>query len=295
MNHDNREESLSPKYVALTGLATLFLCFCMTGCLSFGTKLANAEKAKALAEKNVINKQAAVSEELRQTTTATVDSLSPAVYDTNNLMYANIHLAYEYAKMSQSAVGTPMARINVDQQLADLVSTNLAARLAVERQLSVQRTETQKALQDLSKANDQNESVRKENELLKTDLAVAGAKFKDFVAKTWFYVKLAVVIIIVLTLTVVAFKIWSMFDPAAKVGGISVSLAGQVAKKAFAQVVSGGEKFKDWVTNKSDMDPSIKLDILDQFRLEQKGAQDLGVQNEIKRLTSGAGGNAGAS
>jgi hypothetical protein len=64
-----------------------------------------------------------------------------------------------------------------------------------------------------------------------------------------------------------------------------LNVASSVAAKGFAQMVKGGENFKNWVT-KEVTDPALQSKILGAFRTYHTGAQDQDVQATIKQLTT---------
>jgi len=63
------------------------------------------------------------------------------------------------------------------------------------------------------------------------------------------------------------------------------TLAANVVKKGFAQVVAGGEEFKTWV-EKEITDSGLKQKILGAFVTAQKTVQDADVKSAVNKLTS---------
>lgn len=77
-------------------------------------------------------------------------------------------------------------------------------------------------------------------------------------------------------------------NPAGVIGSVALGAIGNVAQstvsKGFAQVVKGGENFKNWV--KTEFDPIVQKKILGAFQTYQTGVQDQDVQATIKQLTT---------
>jgi hypothetical protein len=93
------------------------------------------------------------------------------------------------------------------------------------------------------------------------------------------------------------FSLWIILKTVANVAatanpGVAVGLnvakaGGRVISKGFSQLLSGGEKFKEWVKSEVKDNPELQEKILNQFRTSHEKAQDKDIQALVKKLTHG--------
>ena len=76
-------------------------------------------------------------------------------------------------------------------------------------------------------------------------------------------------------------------NPAGVVALGTMTVAGSTIQKGFAQIVKGGENFKNWVTKEiGPVDSALQAKILGAFQTYQTGVQDQDVQAAVKQLTA---------
>lgn len=89
---------------------------------------------------------------------------------------------------------------------------------------------------------------------------------------------------IVLTILWGALKAFALVNPPAAIGVNVAQLAAKTASKGFAQVLKGGEDFKESVVEKFG-DGQISQQVLELFRAKQEKAQDEDVKTIVQHLT----------
>lgn len=102
----------------------------------------------------------------------------------------------------------------------------------------------------------------------------------------WLGVVLVMVFIgfILLAIGWMALKAFAISNPPLALATGAVSLGAKFAKNGFAQLLKGGETFKDAVSKKIE-DPAVAAKVLELFRTHQMQAQSPEVQDAIKELT----------
>ena len=75
----------------------------------------------------------------------------------------------------------------------------------------------------------------------------------------------------------------SLANPGAAVGVGAMSVAGNVAAKAFTQVVAGGKNFLKWAESGIE-NPELRQQVIDAFTAAHKEKQDQDVQTLVKHI-----------
>lgn len=266
---------------AVLACANLMLCGC--------TWMGSLERAN----RSVERKQAAVTsheserqEAIRSRVAGVVDSLAPVDAQTNNPAWGNLHVGYELARQAQDLAGTPRQRIDVESLIVGMISSNAVERARAERTIGELRSDNTALLTKLSNSNADLDTAKKQLNETQGILAKVGAEYRDFKARVAFWFWTLLIVGVIGVLGYVALRVWLSFDPAAQIGGVSVSLAGQVAKRAVAQITKGGEWFKNALAGDATITDAVKDRVFELFRSNQMAAQDSNVQAEIKRLTA---------
>lgn len=92
------------------------------------------------------------------------------------------------------------------------------------------------------------------------------------------------VLFVLFSLLKLFLSVAALSNPAAALGLGALKVTQGVVTKGFAQVVHGGEQFKEWVS-KEVQDSGLREKILEAFQSHQMKAQDRDVQDTVKALT----------